>query len=136
MRIIWTVVIVSVISAIGAGVLPIVLMTQITGGLLGSNGILSQFTIVNEPYYRELVARIQDDANFRAALGVPIAIDDAHVRCSQISDNSVMQQSSCTLPASGPKGSGSVQTHVVNRPGALDAAFRLLVGDRIIQSRN
>ncbi len=101
--------------------------------LIVSTRFFGIFSIVRESYYRSVVERVTSDEAFRAELGRPISIDDGGVWCSTIEDSSTIHRATCEMPASGPKGDGSIHVQLVDLPDSgLDLTAWLHVGDRTI----
>jgi hypothetical protein len=95
-------------------------------------GGFSLGSIVQEPYYSDVVNQIERDPGFRNALGTPIAIDDGKISCGYVSDDSVQKKANCTIPVHGPKGAGSVRVQIVDTANNLDLGAWLTIGDRTI----
>lgn len=90
------------------------------------------FSIVHEPYYREVVGRITSDPAFAAELGVPLTVDDDRMWCTSIETDSVTAKASCRFPVAGPRGHGTVDALIFAHPGGLETTTRLHVGSRTI----
>jgi hypothetical protein len=102
------------------------------GTALTAPGKLGGQMLVSEPYYGDVVKDIEADANFRAALGSPIAIDQDGITCRTIRNGYTSRTANCTLPVHGPNASGSVTIAVVDQPGSFGVAGQLATGGRTI----
>jgi len=108
----------------------------IIGTALTAPGKLGGQMLVGEPYYSHVVKDIEGDANFRVALGSPIAIDQNGITCRTITNGYTSRNANCTLPVHGPNASGSVTIVVVDQPGSFGVEGQLAVGGRTIDMTN
>ena len=108
----------------GASLFSILIVLGIIGSI-GTQAVKTHgfglFTIVKAPYYRELVNAIVHQRAFTRRLGSPIVVDDAAVWCSSLSEDNVVDTTSCTLPVRGPRGVGNVQSDTTVRAHRLVA---------------
>jgi hypothetical protein len=103
------------------------------GTALTAPGKLGGQMLVSEPYYADVVKDIEGDANFRAALGSPIVIDQDGITCRTIKNGYTSRTANCTLPIRGPNASGDVTIAVVDQPGSFGVAGQLATGGRTIE---